>query len=286
MKDRHAAMRGWRSVDVNGSPTSYLEVGIGPTMVFLHGWGLNDASYRPGLARLAALGVRVLAPAMPAFGDTSKLGKADFSHEGYATWVLAFLDAVGIDQTLTLVRHSVGGGVAIRVAYDAPEPVAQLVLVTSTGGSAWAQGSVVRTLAERPFWDWELHVPADLWPHRQLTRVLHVLVDGLLLNVLPNPRAVWRVEGLARHTDLGAEREALKRRHLPVVILWGVSDQIIPREALAPLRSALGEVGVLTVEGSHNWLLADPGGFCELMTNILAVAGRIYPPPAQVAEAS
>jgi pimeloyl-ACP methyl ester carboxylesterase len=66
MKDRRAAQRGWRSVKVGGAPTSYLEVGTGPTLVFLHGWGLDYASYRPGLARLADLGVRVLAPAMPA----------------------------------------------------------------------------------------------------------------------------------------------------------------------------------------------------------------------------
>jgi pimeloyl-ACP methyl ester carboxylesterase len=286
MNDRHAAMLGWRSVDVNGSPTSYLEVGTGPTLVFLHGWGLDYASYRPGLTRLAGLGVRVLAPAMPAFGGTSELGDDDFSLKGYADWVLAFLDGVGIDEPVMLVGHSFGGGVAIRVAYDAPERVAQLVLVNSIGGSAWAQGSVVRTLAERPLWDWGLHVPADLWPHRQLTRVLPVLVDGLLPNVLRNPRAVWRVAGLARRADLSAELEELKRRHLPVVILWGVSDQIIPPEALKALQAALGEVEVVSVEGSHNWLIADPGGFCELMTNILELASRTDLPPSQVSEAS
>ena len=52
MIDRRAELRTWRSVDVNDTPTSYLEVGTGPTLVFWHGWGLDDASYRgrPGWA--------------------------------------------------------------------------------------------------------------------------------------------------------------------------------------------------------------------------------------------
>ena len=52
MIDRHAELPTWRSVDVNDTPTSYLEVGTGPTLVFWHGWGLDDASYRgrPGWA--------------------------------------------------------------------------------------------------------------------------------------------------------------------------------------------------------------------------------------------
>jgi pimeloyl-ACP methyl ester carboxylesterase len=266
--------RGWRTVAVRGRPTTYLEVGSGPVLLFLHGWGLGYDSYRTGLARLSDLGVRVIAPAMPGFGGTADLRGADFSLGGYAAWVADFLDAIDVDEPVTMVGHSFGGGVAIQTAHDFPERVDRLVLVNSIGGSAWHRGSVVRTLAERPLWDWGLHFHADLFPRRQITRVLPVLLEGLVPNVARNPRSVWRVAGLARRADLTAELDQLRERQLPVVIVWGESDQIIPPEALGSLRQALGEAEVVTVPGSHCWLIADPAAFCEVMTNIVGLTAK------------
>lgn len=242
-------------------------------MVFLHGWGLSYESYRPGLARLAKLGLRVVAPALPGFGGTHDLPDESFSLAGYASWVADFLDAVGVDVPVTLVGHSFGGGVAIKTAHDHPELVSRLVLVNSVGGSAWTSGSVLKSWTSRPPWDWGLHLGADLLPHRQLTRVLPVLVDGLVPNVVRNPRAVWRVAGLARRATLTTELEELRRRDLPVVVLWGESDQLIPPAALAALRSVLGDTALTTVHGNHNWLLSDPGAFCEVMTNVIGLGG-------------
>ena len=263
--------RGWRSTKVRGRPATYLEAGSGPVLVFLHGWGLGYASYRTGLARLAGLGVRVIAPALPGFGGTADLPRKEFSLAGYAAWVTDFLDAIGVDEPVTLVGHSFGGGVAIQTAHDVPDRVTRLVLVNSIGGSAWHRGSVVRTLAERPLWDWGLHFHADLFPRRQLTRVLPVLLEGLVPNVVRNPRSVWRVAGLARTADLTDELDELRARELPVVILWGESDQIIPPEALGSLQKALGDAELVTVPGSHCWLIADPNAFCEVMTNIVGI---------------
>lgn len=262
---------GWHAVRVAGGPVSFLEVGEGPVVVFLHGWGLSYESYRPGLARLAGLGRRVLAPALPGFGGTHDLPDESFSLAGYASWVAEFLDAVGIDAPVTLVGHSFGGGVAIKTAHDHPELVSHLVLINSVGGSAWTRGSVLKSWTTRPPWDWGLHLGVDLLPHRQLSRVLPVLVDGLVPNVVRNPRAVWRVAGLARKATLTTELEELRRRNLPVVVLWGESDQLIPPAALAALRSVLGEAALTTVHGDHNWLLSDPGAFCEVMTNVIGL---------------
>ena len=86
-----------------------------------------------------------------------------------------------------------------------------------------------------------------------------------------DPRALWRVGRLARTANLSAELEQLKQRRMPVVILWGDSDRLIPLTALDSLRDALHDPQVRTVPGSHSWLLADPDGFAEVMTNVLAL---------------
>ena len=117
--------------------------------------------------------LQVWAPALPGFGGTEDLPDEEFSLAGYARWVVAFLDAVGVAGPVTLVGHSFGGGVAISTAHDAPDRVARLVCVNSIGGSAWTESrGVVRSMAQRPLWDWGLHLQTDLLPWRQVTRVL------------------------------------------------------------------------------------------------------------------
>ena len=95
-------------------------------------------------------------------------------------------------------------------------------------------------------------------------------------NALRNPRAFWRVAQLARRADLSAELELLKARRTPVVILWGDADRVIPQSSFESLRAALGDPQVHTVPGNHAWLLADPAGFGEVMTNVI---GLVVPAP-------
>ena len=107
-------------------------------------------------------------------------------------------------------------------------------------------------------------------PLRQLTRVVPVIIGDAVPNLLRNPHAVWKVARLAATADLTGELEELKQRRLPVVILWGQKDTVIPAASIDSLRMALGDPHVITVPGSHTWLLADPDGFGEVMTNGIA----------------
>jgi pimeloyl-ACP methyl ester carboxylesterase len=246
--------------------------GEGQPLVFLHGCGLGQHAYKRALKRLVHLGCQVYAPALPGFGGTHDLPDEDFSLAGSARGVDRFLDAVHVDQPVFLVGHSFGGGVAIKTAHDFPGHVRVLVLINSIGGSAWSgSGSKIRAMAERPLWDWGIHFPSDLLPFPQITRVLPVVLEDALPNLVRNPRAFWRVAGLARRADLTDELEALKTKKVPVVVLWGERDRIIPRTSFDALCAAIGSEGEV-VAGNHSWLLADPDSFGEVMTNVVAVA--------------
>jgi pimeloyl-ACP methyl ester carboxylesterase len=279
----------WETALVDGRPAAYGVAGEGPALVFLHGWGLNSRAYKRALSRLVRQGVRVYAPAMPGFGGTAALPGDSMSIAGYGRWVHGFLDAVGVTERVTLVGHSFGGGVAIATASQAPERIRQLVVVNSIGGSAWTEDKgVLRTMADRPIWDWGLHLQADIWPVRQARRVLPVIVQDGVPNLLRRPGSLWRAGRLAARANLETELEQLKRRRVPVVVLWGTGDKVIPAACLASLRSALGDPTVFTVPGNHSWLIADPDGFAEVMTNVLGSVGEPGdgPKPGAVAGAA
>jgi pimeloyl-ACP methyl ester carboxylesterase len=272
----------WKRLSADGRVYHYGVAGDGPPLLFLHGWGLGYRSYRGALQRLAEQGARVIAPALPGFGGNPALATEDQSFAGYAGWVGRFLDALGVDEPVAVVGHSFGGGVGIRFAHDHLDRVRSLVLVNSVGGSAWGHhGAALRSLAERPLWDWGIHLPLDLLPVRQLTRVVPVILEDMVPNLVRDPISLWRVAGLVRQADLSAELEGLRAGGLPIVVLWGRADRVLPRASMESLCAAAG-IGLeqaVTVPGKHTWLLADPRTFGEVMTNVAGFA-RLWPPDA------
>jgi len=98
----------------------------GPCVVFLHG-ALNDHSVWTLLARwFAHHGHRVLAVDQPAHGRSE--GPALASVEALADWVLALMDAAGVDRA-HLVGHSMGSLIALEAAARAPARASSLVMV-------------------------------------------------------------------------------------------------------------------------------------------------------------
>jgi pimeloyl-ACP methyl ester carboxylesterase len=267
----------WERTRVQGRTATYAHVGASeqgdrvPT-VFLHGWGLGHRAYREAIQRLVQQGCEVWAPALPGFGRTTGL-PAGADLDAYGDWVAEFLEAVGVGEPVLLVGHSFGGGVSIATAHRHPGLVRALVLVNSIGGATWRQADdgAELTLADRPWWDWGLHFPRDLLPWHQGRRVLPVVLREAVPNLLRNPVAMYRAGELARAADLTAELEELKRRRLPVVVLWGTRDGVVPRASFDALCRAVGAEGHV-VEGTHSWLLADPVAFGEVITNAVEVA--------------
>ncbi len=262
----------WSRTNVQGRPADYGEAGDGPPVVFLHGWGLGHHAYKRPLARLALRGCRVLAPALPGFGGTSDLPSGSGIH-AHGVWVDAFMEAVGVDEPAIVIGHSFGGGVAITLAHDYRSRVSKLVLVNSVGGAAW--GDQDRHLKERPLLDWGLEFAKELWPPQKGLRLALSVREDLIPNLLFNPRAMFTAGILASQADLRGELEELRSRQLPVVVLSGADDAIIPMSAFDALCSALGIEGNV-LPGNHSWLLADPDAFDEVMANVVGLGPNAY----------
>ncbi|MEN0136655.1 MAG: alpha/beta hydrolase [Rhodococcus sp. (in: high G+C Gram-positive bacteria)] len=245
-------------------------VGRGSPVVFLHGWGLTPRVYGRSLEMLAQQGHRVVTPTLPGFGGTPDHAPEDRTFAGYAAWLGRFLDDAGISEPVTLVGHSFGGGVAIQTAHDLPDRVARLVLVNSVGGGAWSSdGWHTRPIGERPLWDWGASMLGEALSIRSIAHTAASLVNGFLPNTLRDPGAVWRIAHLARRADLRRELGVLADRGLPVSLVWGRGDRMIPLASFESLRHALRNPPVHTVTGGHGWLIHDHASFADAVRRAL-----------------
>ena len=261
----------WSRTSVQGRRAVYGEAGEGPPVVFLHGWGLGHHAYKRSLARLALRGCRVLAPAMPGFGGTADLPGGAGIH-AYGVWVDAFMEAVGVDEPAVVIGHSFGGGVAISLAHDYRSRARQLVLINSVGGAVWGGGN--RQLGDRLLWQWAIEFAKEAWPPTRGVRLLLTMREDFIPNLVRNPRAMFTAGMLASQADLRGELEELRARQLPVVVMSGDSDTIIPLSAFDALCSALGIEGQV-LSGNHSWLLADPDAFDEVMGNVVGLGEKL-----------
>lgn len=119
-----------RRTNLHGNELAYRMAGDGPTLLLVHGLAGSSRTWRavmPGLAR----DCRVLAPDLLGHGE-SDAPRGDYSLGSFATQVRDLLVALDIDR-VTVVGHSLGGGVAMQLAYQYPELAERLVLVSSGG---------------------------------------------------------------------------------------------------------------------------------------------------------
>jgi pimeloyl-ACP methyl ester carboxylesterase len=132
-----------RQVTLHGRPMSYLEAiaGGGPVVVLVHGLASEAGTW---LDVIAALGpdVHVLAPDLLGHGDSAAPPGADYSVSAHASRLRDLLDQLG-HQRVSLVGHSLGGGVALAFAYQFPERTHTLTLIAS-GGLGRELGLVLR----------------------------------------------------------------------------------------------------------------------------------------------
>ena len=264
----------WKNVSVDGRRAAYAVGGEGVPVVLLHGWALGHHAYKRSLKRLIQRGCRVYAPALPGFSGTADLPGRRRSLEGYGDWARRFMEAVAIEEPAMVIGHSFGGGVAIKLAHDFPEHVRYLVLLNSVGSPG-------TTGPRRAPWQWWWSFTREFTPPERGAQLMWATSEDFVPNLLRNPRALWEVGQLARSADLTAELQALAERDMPVLVLWGDDDRVIPLTSFDTLCSAIGVEGTV-LSGNHCWMLADVDAFDEVMANVVEVArpARVRPAPA------
>ena len=107
-----------------------------PPLVMLHGWMDVGASFQFVVDALAALPAAprwIVAPDWRGFGLTAAAPTDTYWHADYLGDLDGLLDALGIDGTIDLVGHSMGGNVATVYAGVRPERIRRLVNLEGFG---------------------------------------------------------------------------------------------------------------------------------------------------------
>ncbi len=117
-------------VEVHGHRRAFVRTGAGPALLLLHGLGCDHTTWASVIDSLAQR-YTVIAPDLLGHGASDK-PRADYSVGGYANGMRDLLTVLGI-ESVTVVGHSFGGGVAMQFAYQFPERTERLVLVSSGG---------------------------------------------------------------------------------------------------------------------------------------------------------
>jgi pimeloyl-ACP methyl ester carboxylesterase len=235
------ASDGLHEVALHGHRVFYRSAGSGPVLVLVHGITSTSATWANVLPYLAER-FTVIAPDLMGHGESAK-PRGDYSLGAYASGIRDLLAALGHDRA-TFVGHSLGGGVAMQLAYQFPEHCERLVLVSS-GGLGRDVTPLLRAASlpgselVLPFLVNERVVGAGRGFGRLLGRVglrVHTDVGEVLRGhaSLSNgdARAAF-LHTLRTLIDFRGQRiDARDRLYLaeaiPFLVVWGARDPIIP----------------------------------------------------------
>src|SRR5271168_1776968 len=120
----------YRFFTIHGYRRAFLSAGKGPPLLLIHGIGDSSSTWLPVVESFAT-DYTVIAPDLLGHGLSDK-PRADYSVAAYANGMRDLLSVLDIDR-VTVVGHSLGGGVAAQFAYTYPERCERLVLVGSGG---------------------------------------------------------------------------------------------------------------------------------------------------------
>lgn len=115
---------------IHGYRRAFRMAGDGPALLLIHGIGDNSETWNDVIPHLAQ-NYTVIAPDLLGHGRSDK-PRADYSVAAYANGMRDLLSVLGIEH-VTVVGHSLGGGVAMQFSYQFPHMVDRLVLVSSGG---------------------------------------------------------------------------------------------------------------------------------------------------------
>lgn len=119
-------------VTLHGHRMVYREAGDPslPVLLLIHGITSSSATWDPIIPKLSPY-AHIIAPDLLGHGDSDK-PRTDYSLGALASGLRDLLEHLGHDH-VTIVGHSLGGGVALQFSYQYYERCGRLVLVDSGG---------------------------------------------------------------------------------------------------------------------------------------------------------
>ena len=272
-----------REFTIHGRKLHFRTAGEGPVLLLIHGMAGSATTWKhvmPALCRRFC----VVAPDMPGHGESAK-GAGDYSLGNLASSLRDLLVALGHERA-TIVGQSLGGGVAMQLAYQFPERCERLVLVSS-GGLGREVNALLRVLS-LPGAEALLSVGCSAPIQRTIERAA-ALASRVGLRPEPVVEELWRsyaslADPETRQSFLrtlravidgrGQAVSASSRLHLaaacPTLIIWGGADPIIPVEHAHEAHAAIPGSRLEIFEGvGHFPHVEAPARFVEVLETFI-----------------
>lgn len=226
-----------------------------PTIVFLHGSGMDRTVWTLQTRYFAHHGRNVLAVDLPGHGRSA--GPALETIEALADWVVALLDAAKLDKA-ALVGHSLGALVALEAAARAPTRVWALALL----GIAQRMPVHPDLLAAARAGD---HQAIDLvaaWGYGRRQHLGGHRAPGLWMlgggiRVLERGPAGALAASLAACDTYRGAPDAAKRVRCPVLIVAGAADRMTPPAGAHTLAGMIEDARVTVIPDCGHMMMVE-----------------------------
>jgi pimeloyl-ACP methyl ester carboxylesterase len=269
-------------ITLAGHELNYVDTGGDdkPALVFIHGLG---ASWQCWLLNLAYFmrTHRCIALDLPGFGESPLPDDEDISINGYARLVDRLCDALDIEAP-DVIGNSMGGFAGAELAISYPTRVQRLVLVSPAGITS-------EYLARRPLMtvariaamaESGLASQRDQFVRRKRLRRLVLQAVVRYPEKISGPLAWELIHGSGRDGFLPALdaligysiRDRLPRIEIPVLLVWGRNDILVPVEDAEHYEELIGPNArkVIFEDTGHVPMIERPGRFNPLVAQFLA----------------
>ena len=269
-----------RRLPVLGREVNVVDTGgAGPPLLFVHGLG---GCWQNWLLNIPAFmeSHRVIAPDLPGFGE-SQLPAEDISIRGYAKVLDALCDELGVESA-SVIGNSMGGFVGAELALSFPTRVEKLVLVAAAGlsienrqseplltlarlwgaGATWlgARGHSVVTRPRMRRLGMQMLVR---YPEKLTPALTYELVRGT-----GAPGFMPALKALLDHSY----RDQLPRIEVPVLVVWGRNDMLVPRGDAREYVELIGDNArrEMFEDTGHLPMIERPSRFNRVVEDFLA----------------
>lgn len=237
--------------------------GSGPVMVLLHGAG-DQAGTWSGVAPALAKTHTLIIPDLAGHGGSApEAGPIETKaiYEG----VVATIDALAPRQKVIVVGNSLGGWMAMLVAYRRPESVAMVVCVD--GGAMKGSNEPARLLPKSRA---EARESVAQTRDVKSAAIPDYVLDDIVRQATKGSLA--RFAATAASMDAWVLDEAkLGEIQAPVRLIWGASDRLMPLDYARRMEGALKDVRLHVIaDCGHVPQVECPGPFLAALEKAVA----------------
>ncbi|HEX6460298.1 MAG TPA: alpha/beta hydrolase [Thermoleophilaceae bacterium] len=254
-----------KTVSTRSGEVAYVDIGSGPTALFIHGVGTSSYLWHNVIDELQHER-RCVALDLPLHGRTPAAAGQDFSLGWFARVVADFCDALELDE-IDLVANDTGGAVAQIFATKHPERLATLTLTNCEThdnvppkalkpavilARARLLAPTLRWLTRRPPMARRTAFAQAYEKPKRLSDDTIREFQEPLLGTPERARQFQRLIASLHARDLLAVEPALRTLDVPTLVVWGTGDIFFKLEWAHWLRATIpGATEVVEIAGGR-----------------------------------